>query len=176
MGRGNICVFQDYEKLVYIDKDYLHEYRLLNGENEDDSYRLQSELSFEELTGGDWVFDEFLSQRNWEDAKLNLIYDMMARFPSLTRCDKWVGYGRDRHALLENKLFYIAVADNEWSQAVMLLRKEDDYTDFSGLQKRHYRHYMDAILDSLFQQFKSLCAYSCAWTSRTVSSKQEFWA
>ena len=166
MGRGNVCVFQKCEGLYYIDNDDLHEYRRVIEETDDVEHRLMGDLSYEELTSGDWEFDEWASYRNWEDAKRNLICSLMAKFPSLRECNTWIEH--DRFALLENSLFYIAVADNEWSQAVMLIQKEHWCYDYSGLQKRHHQSYLDGIRDSLFEQFETLGIYGGPWTSGRI--------
>lgn len=167
MGRGNVCVFQEYEGLYYIDNDHLHEYRRVDEAGEGAEFRLLGELSYEELSGGDWLFDEWQSHINWEDTKRNLTHALMAKFPSLHECNTWIEH--DRFALLENNLFYIAVADNEWSQAVMLVQKDHWCYDYSGLQKRHYQSYLDGIRDCLFEQFDTLGTYGGAWTSGRIS-------
>lgn len=167
MGRGNVCVFRECEGLFYIDNDHLHEYRRVGEDGDEVEYRLMGDLSYEELTSGDWQFDEWQSHRNWEDAKQNLICAIKAKFPRFVRCDRWIG--NDRYALLENNLFYIAVADNEWSQAVMLIQKDHWCYDFSGLQKQHYQRYLDGIRDCLFEQFDTLGTYGGAWTSGKIS-------
>ncbi len=169
MGRGNVCVFREYEGLYYIDNDDLDEYRRVDEETDEVEHCLLGELSYEELTSGDWKFDEWKSQLNWEHAKRNLICSLMAKFPSLRECNTWIEH--DRFALLENNLFYIAVADNQWSQAVMLVQKEHWCYDYSGLQKRHYQSYLDGIRDSLFEQFETIGTYSGAWTSGRISRK-----
>lgn len=166
MGRGNVCVFQEYEGLFYIDNDDLIPYYR---EIEDGTVeiRLQGELSHEELAGGEWKYDQFEFQRNWEETKDNLMQSLMIRFPSLIPAGKWIEH--DRFALLENNLFYIAVADNEWSQAVMLVQKDHWCYDYTGLQKRHYQSYLDGIRDCLFEQFETLGTYGGAWTSGRIS-------
>lgn len=165
MGRGNVCVFGKYEGLYYIDNALLHEYTCHNEDGEYES-RKQGELSYEELTGNHWRFDEWQSNQNWEDAKYDFITAIQARFPSLQKCSKRIEH--DRLAILENNLFYVAVADNEWGQAVMLIQKEHWCYDLTGLQKRHYQRYLDAIRDSLFEQFDTLGTYAGAWTHGTI--------
>lgn len=167
MGRGNVCVFQEYEGLYYIDSDHLHEYHRVDDESGEVEYRLMGDLSYEELTSGGWEFDYMQSHLNLEDAKVNLICSLMAKFPSLRECHTWIEH--DRLALLENNLFYIAMADNEWSMAVMLVQKDHWCYDYSGLQKRHYQSYLDGIRDSLFEQFDTLGTYGGAWTSGRIS-------
>lgn len=167
MGRGNVCVTGDFEGLFYIDNDYLEIYRLRE-ENPDDeeSFKYLGELSYEELTGGDWVFDEWRSEMEWTDTKIYLIEGLKQRFKSLTDCSAWIG--RETRALLENELFYIAVEDNQWSMAVLLLQKEHWCFDLSGLQKRHYQTYLNAIRDVLFDMFPELGVYRGAWTSGRI--------
>lgn len=167
MGRGNVCVFQEYEGLFYIDNDDLHEYRCYDDVTGETEYRKQGELSYEDLTGCHWKYDEYLSQQNWEDAMADFVAAMKAKFPKFVTCDKWIS--NERHAILENNLFYIAVSDNEWSMAVMLIRKDHWCYDFSGLQKQHYQRYLDGIRDCLFEQFETLGIYGGAWTSGRIS-------
>ena len=104
MGRGNVCVTGPYEGLFYIDNDDLHEYRREDEGTDELESRLMGDLSYEELASGDWKFDEWQSNLNWEDAKRNLIHALMAKFPSLRECNTWIEH--DRFALLENNLFY----------------------------------------------------------------------
>lgn len=170
MGRGNVCVTGPYEGMFYIDNDDLHEYRREDEGTDELESRLMGDLSYEELTSGDWKFDEWQSNLNWEDAKRNLIHALMAKFPSLRECNTWIEH--DRFALLENNLFYIAAADNEWSMAVMLVQKEHWCYDYSGLQKQHYQRYLDGIRDALFEQFETLGTYGGAWTSGRISRKE----
>lgn len=169
MGRGNVCVFQEYEGLYYIDNDLIHEYRRHDPDTGETEYLKKGELSFEELTNGWWHFDEWLSQQNWEDAMDDFVDAMKEKFPRFICCDKWIS--NERHAILENNLFYIAVADNEWSMAVMLIQKDHWCYDYSGLQKRHYQSYLDGIRDCLFEQFDTLGTYGGAWTSGRISRK-----
>ena len=156
--------------MYYIDNDDIHEYRCYDDVTGETEYRKKGELSYEDLTGCHWRYDEDLSQQNWEDTMAEFVEAMIAKFPSLTRCDKWIEH--DRHALLENKLFYIATADNEWSMAVMLIQKEHWCNNLDGLQKRHYQNYLDGILASLFEQFETIGTYAGAWTSGRISRSE----
>lgn len=104
----------------------------------------------------------------WDDDVFSkFITDFQKRFPSFKECNKWVS--REQHAILESKLFYIALQDNEWSLAVELLQKEDPYLTLENLQKRHYQAYLDGIREALFDQFETLGTYTGAWTSGTIS-------
>lgn len=49
-------------------------------------------------------------------------------------------------AILESRLFYIAVEDNEWSMAIELLQKKDPCDNhLLGLQKRYYQRYLNGM-------------------------------
>lgn len=170
MGRGNVCVFGKYEGLFYIDNDYLHSYHRYN--EEDDCYEsaMLEDLSCEDFSNG-WTYDEIESDFIWEETKRHLISGIQTRFKCFRPCDKWVD--REAHAIMESELFYIAVEDNQWSVAVKLIQKEDAYYDISGLQKRHYQRYLDAIRDVLFERFPTLGTYGGAWTSGRISRPEQ---
>ena len=138
MGRGNTCVFGDYEGLYYIDWD--------NFSNEDDFWR-----------------------EEWENSLEQFISDFTQKFKSFSRCDEWIG--GDNRAILENGLFYIAIADNEWSIAIKLIQKEQEYYDdgnLENLQANLYKTYLDGIRDCLFNQFEELGTYAGPWTSGRI--------
>ena len=52
-----------------------------------------------------------------------------------------------------------------------LIQKESEYgdVDLSGLQKQHYRHYLDAIQDILLEQFGEVGIYTGPWTSGKIT-------
>ena len=141
MGRGNTCVFGDYEGLYYIDWDNF------SSEYEDDDF---------------W-------RQEWESSLHQFISDFTHRFKSFSRCDEWIS-GDDR-AILENRLFYIAITDNEWSVAIKLIQKEQKYYDsgnLENLQAKHYKTYLDGMKECLFNQFEELGIYTGPWTSGRI--------
>jgi hypothetical protein len=145
MGRGNTCVFGEYEGLFYVDWDNF------SSEYEDDD----------------------LWREDWENSLYQFINDFTQRFKSFSRCDEWIS--RDDRAVLENKLFYIAVADNEWSIAIKLIQKGQEYYDGSNietLQAKHYKTYLDGIRDCLFNQFEELGTYTGPWTSGRIQRQR----
>lgn len=165
MGRGNVCVTGKYEGLYYIDRDDLNVwYR----ETEDGCEELmQRELSCEDMTSGDWKFDQTGSQEEWDEAIESLIWKLHTKHPSFTECNRWLT--NERKAVMQNKLFYVAVQDNEWSMAVMLIQKDSCYVSLNGMQKKHYQNYLNSIRDILFEQFETLGVYAGAWTSGRIS-------
>lgn len=166
MGRGNVCVTGEYEGLFYIDRDDLD---VWFKENEDGicEEKMQRELSYEEMTGGDWKFDQIRSQEEWDEALESLMWKIHQKYPSFRECSRWLT--NDRKAVMENKLFYIAVEDNQWSMAVMLIQKTTYYGSVVAMQKRHYQYYLNSIRDILFEQFETLGVYAGAWTSGRIS-------
>lgn len=170
MGRGNVCVNNDFEGLYYIDYDDLSVY---NKRYEEDSFVLARELDYKQLTNEEWVYNEFESDLKWQDDKEYIICRLQERFPSFARCNEWVD--RTCHAVLENQLFYIAFEDNEWSVAVELLEKFDAFGDnpYSGLKATHYQKYLDGIKEVLFELYDEIGTYDGAWTSGTIRREKE---
>lgn len=166
MGRGNVCVHNPYEGLYYIDNDYLHIYRKVGSDPDDPELCSMGELDYEKLTSGDWEYDELESDIEWENTKIYLMARLTERFKSFRPCDEWIN--REQRAILQSELFYVAVEDNQWSMAVELIQKDAFFYSTEGLQRRHYRSYLNAIRDILFELFPTLGVYGGAWTSGTI--------
>lgn len=167
MGRGNCCVTGKYEGLFYIDNDDLCVY--VNPDDEDEKV-LRRNIPFEDLCL--WEFSDQDTEW-WEGDVLEALSEAIRRrFPSFGPCDKWLN--RERHALLENRLFYIAIEDNQWAMAVELIQKEEPWGDpwMENFQKRFYEEYLNGIRDALFEQFESIGTYSGAWTSGTLHREE----
>ena len=176
MGRGNVCVFGPYEGLYYIDKDQFTVYR------KDDEYgdfetALAKDLSYEDITGSEWSFDDWMTDDERDEIEQGFVDDFTRKFPSfkdMRGMGKWVrdsAYGNmTRVVLAESNLFYVCAEDNEWSIAIELIQKESPWSFqcFGGLQKRHYRRYLEGMRDSLFTCVDELGVYTGAWTSGTI--------
>lgn len=171
MGRGNCCVLGAYEGLYYIDNDDLYVYRPVGSiAAEDPELRLRRNIHFEDLA--EWEYSD-IDTEWWEGEVIeDLTNDLMDRFPSFTPCDKWIT--SERHAILENKLFYIALEDNQWAMAVELIQKEGIYDDsIIPLQKRHHQYYLQGIKMALFAQFETLGVYNGPWTNKFIHREEE---
>lgn len=176
MGRGNVCTFKPYEGLYYVDNDKFHVYRQSDSFSEEPEVRLMGELDYAELTSGDWHFDEISTSDEWEDIVECLVDDFTRKFKSFKDAreprGRWIRDNRlyeDVQVVMESKLFYVGIEDNEWSMAVMLIQKEDPYDgSLDGLQSGHYRQYLDGIRDCLFNRVDELGTYGGAWTSGTI--------
>lgn len=175
MGRGNVCVNGPYEGLYYIDNDHIHVYRRDDPFSDEPETRLMGELDYGELTGGDWLYDDWGTGEE-EDDILECFMDSFGRmFPSFARVseEKWVKsglYGDPcRRVIMESGLFYIAVEDNEWSLAVELIQKEDPYDNhLSGLQARHFQRYLDGMKTCLLERLPSIGIRTGPWTSGVI--------
>lgn len=150
MGRGNVCVFGKYEGLYYVDWDnFSKEYETESGEIITDDYDFQND--------------------EWNTSLSIFVSDFKKKYNSFTDCDEWIS--RDEKAILENSLFYIVVQDNEWSMAIKLIQKKQDYYskgNIVNLQAGLYKKYLEGIKNLLFNQFEELGVYGGAWTSGTI--------
>lgn len=149
MGRGNVCVHNEYEGLYYIDWDnFSKEYEDSNGNIiEDDDFQ-RSEL---------------------ENALEEFCFDFKEKYPSFYDSEGWIDHSQK--ILLENSLFYIVVEDNESSVAIELLQKEQDYYkkgNIVGLQAGLYKKYLEGMKQCLFNQFDELGIYCGPWTSGII--------
>jgi len=172
MGRGNVCVFNEYEGLYYIDND---QYELYESQEEEGLFEFRKDLTYEQLTSGDWKYHDSATMHEWDGIEEYIVVRMMEKFPSFSRCNEWLGRPKDDcRAILENNMFYIALEDNQWSMAVELLEKEDPYYhSLDGLKARHYQNYLNGLKEVLFELFDEIGTYSGAWTSGRIRREEE---
>lgn len=183
MGAGNVCTIGRYEGLYYIDKDLFTVYTK-DAPYSDDEYErsLAKDLSYEELTGGEWYEDEEGSDVEWGDIEEHLREAMTARFPSFRGFTappvKWMRSGPyglfSRRVLLENKLFCVCVEDNQWSVAIELIQKEEPWglPWMENLQGRFYQAYMYALRDVLLERLPYIGTYAGAWTHGIITREE----
>lgn len=149
MGRGNTCVSGEYEGLYYVDWDnFSKEYETSDGE----------------------VVESYDFQRSeWENSLEEFIFDFTKKYKSFSTCEEFIG--RSETAVLENRLFYIVIEDNEWSMVIKLVQKEQGYYsngNMNNLQSRLYKIYLEGMKECLFNQFEELGIYGGAWTHGTI--------
>ena len=176
MGRGNVCTYQPYEGLYYIDNDQFHVYRQSDRISDEPENRLMKDLSYSELTSADWHFSDIDTAEEWDDIMECFVDDFTRKFPAFSDAreprGRWIKDNQlytDVQIVMESKLFYIGIKDNEWSMAVMLIQKDPPWGYcIEGLQARHYQRYLDGIRDCLFNRLDELGTYSGAWTSGTI--------
>lgn len=174
MGRGNVCVHGKYEGLFYIDNDDLHVYRRDDPEAEEPETRLKRDLDYAELTGDDWLYDEWGSGEEEDDVLECFMDDFAKMFPAFTRSgsNEWIG--NSVRVILESKLFYIGLEDNEWSVAVKLLQKEEPWglNWMENLQGMLYQKYLEGMKTSLLKRLPSIGVYGGAWTSGRITREE----
>lgn len=162
MGRGNVCTYGKYEGLYYADRDYIDCY-ISKEPVEDDYYgsKLVGEMELDDFDK--YEYDDCQSMWNYNQFIQEFTSKMGKRFKSL-ECT-----GNDFGVVMQNELFEIEIEDNEWSYAIKLLQTEPGYCyDYTGLQKRHYKNYLNAIRDILLELFPSIGCYGGAWTHGTI--------
>jgi hypothetical protein len=163
MGRGNVCVFGDYEGLYYVDRDYLDCYIA----KEMDEYG-----EYEEKMLGDMEMDDF-SNYDYDYDLSNIYYeDFIQEFTAMMekKFKSFVSTGKDFGIVMENNLFEIEIEDNQWSYAVKLIQKECWYDNhLEGLQKKHYENYLNGMKMILLELFPSIGCYGGAWTHGTIT-------
>lgn len=149
MGRGNACVHGDYEGLYYIDYDNFPK-------------------EYEDEYGN--VIEDYDFQREEVNCFLDeLKIDLKKRFKSFSDTDEWID--SDEYAILENSLFYIVTEDNEWSVAIKLIQKEQDFYsrgNIENLQAGLYKKYLEGLKECLFNHFDEIGVYAGPWTSGTI--------
>ena len=167
MGRGNVSVSGPYEGMFFVDRDNTDWY-VLDGEPV-----LQKDLDVDDFARAE--YDEEESNDSFSAMCNGIVERIVKRFPSFREIGenvwfRYADYGCDRRdfgtVLLENDLFVISVEDNEWSYAVLLLQKQNEYDDhLSGLQKRHYQKYLAAIKEAILDMYGEVGIYTGPWTS-----------
>ena len=162
MGRGNVCVSENYGGLYYVDYDNLACF--YEKENPSNIVLQGSVNDFAKFE-----YDQIMSDEVYSDFKHEFIKAVKGKFKSFDE-----PYTQSNHVWLENELFSIEVEDNEWSLAVKLLPKEQEYGqmgNLEALQKRHYLNYLKGIAASLLERYESIGIYTGPWTSGVLTRK-----
>lgn len=173
-GNVNVKVKGNYEGLYYIPNEYFEVYRTSFGcENILDT-SLRAELSSEKLCCGNWYKDEEGTMEELDDIKEFIVNEFHRRFSSFEQPWEETWIEDKAEALLESKLFYIAMEDNQWSVAVELLQKKDKSGMLLELQKKHYQHYLGALKGILLRRVPEIAIYKDWHTSERIK-REEHW-
>lgn len=182
MGRGNVCVTGKYEGLYYIDNDDFHVYRREEPDSDEEfESRLLKDLSYQELTGGEWFFCEAETEDEKDDILECFIEGFTKMFHSFRRQANELWLGRhgpldcpNRRVILWSNLFYICVEDNEWSLAVELVQKVEPWGRpwMENLQKRLYEKYLEGMKRCLLEVLPGIGTYKGAWTSGRITREE----
>lgn len=150
MGRGNFCARGDMAEQWYIDYDNYHYYYC--DEN------------------GDETSEEYFDQDLLDEDIQYIMDEIRSKFPSFRQVDSWDHYCREQHYLLENQLFRIGVADNEWSVAFFIVENEEkiSWNCWEGIAEKHYTEYMHGIEKILLGAFSEVYKRNGAWMSSKI--------
>lgn len=161
MGTGNICVFGKYEGLYFVDFDYIHYYRNIKTKQ----CVLLSQVSYDDFKN--YEYDMDISNEIYSEFIENLKQSFLKKFPSFRDTQN------EFSTILENHLFEIQIEDNNWSYAIKLIQKEPNYNESSleGLQKKHYKNYLNGLQESLFEQFDEIGIYTGSWTHNIMKKE-----
>lgn len=151
MGRGNFCANGKNSDQWYIDNEWYEEPELdENGEE----------------TGETWIDYDF----QLEDVEENILKAIEKRFPSFRKTEKTVDHYWGKSYKLENELFSIGIADNDWSLAVFIEENEENvsWNGYHGLAEKHFQQYREGIEKILLESYGSIYKRGTAWTSHKV--------
>jgi hypothetical protein len=153
MGRGNACVWGDYESIHYVPYTEFENYPYNPDTDESDETK---EKEFDE-----YLLDDFIS---------NISCDFVHKFNSfiLEKTGRaWID--NETRIIAQNNLYYLAIQDNQWSLAIKLIQKDD----LESLQKKHFKSYKKALVQILFDYASEVYGYDSAWTSRKLENPQD---
>ena len=151
MGRGNFCASGKNSDQWYIDNEWYEETEIdENGEE----------------TGETWIDYDF----QIEDVEENILKAIEKRFPSFRKTSKTIDHYWGKRYRLENELFSIGIADNEWSLAIFIEENEENvsWNGYQGLAEKHFQRYKEGIEKILLESYGSIYKRGTAWTSRKV--------
>ena len=151
MGRENFCANGNLSDQWYIDNEWYEEPELdENGEE----------------TGETWIDYEYMI----EDVEENILKAIEKRFPSFRKVSKTVDHYWGKCYKLENELFSIGIADNEWSLAIFIEENEENvsWNGYQGLAEKHFQKYREGIEKILLDSYGSIYKRNTAWTSYKI--------
>lgn len=171
MGRGNICTHHECEGVFYLDNDHLQAYCKICDDSDGESVLTARQLDelgikydFDGSTA-DWMYDGYESCVLWDDMLSVVVLALEKQFGEFRQVDRW--RNGIFHVVLESDLFEIAVGDNEWSAAWVLLERTDvdDVGPNRDEMRRVYRKYLEAIRKTLVEGWGEAYGYGGPWTT-----------
>lgn len=166
MGRSNVSTTGPYEGLYFIDNDYYVVYRENAPCAEEEEHRLQKDLALSDLQSGKWLLDEWGTNEELDDI-LNCFKESFTKmFPCFKDSSTFIS--KDKTCLLESKLFYICIEDNEWSVAIELLQKDGDDEAYEQ-QEQSFAGYLNGMKKALLERLPRIGYYTGPWTHGTVT-------
>lgn len=126
---------------------------------------MQWYIDYDQFTSEDGEYDELFQH---EMVNYEMVNQIMNRYPSFWKTNAWIR--RDAHTLLENKLFYIGIADNENTLAVFISSKDEFGTGRMAI--RHFEGYKNGIQKILLELFGEIYVRTSAWTSARITEEE----
>ena len=126
---------------------------------------MQWYIDYDQFTSEDGEYDELFQH---EMVNYEMVNQIMNRYPSFWKTNAWIR--RDAHALLENKMFYIGIADNENTLAVFISSKDEFGTGRMAI--RHFEGYKKGIQKILLELFGEIYVRTSAWTSARITEEE----
>lgn len=151
MGRGNFLPIGIMTDQWYIDYE---RYWLYSEEEDEDS---------------DPYFDDITRDIELEEVMMKI----KERFPSFVEVEKSVDSYWGQVILLENELFDIGVADNEWSMAIWISERRDKDDSVLPLAMGHIENYKREIRRILLNYFGEISLRNGAWMSIRWTQEME---
>lgn len=159
--KGNINVPNGGE-LFYVHYDSMNLY--IDKNKPEDGYKMKKEIPSYGFSRYTW--DKKASQQKY-DTWLNVFKSRMCKkFKSLKPVDQYAH--RSQRIILQNKLFIIAIEDNEWSFAVELMENED--SKCVGLQRRHFGSFYKGLKSILMDTVDQIYIRTGSWTAQPVDA------
>lgn len=126
---------------------------------------MQWYIDYDQFTSEDGEYDELFQH---EMVNYEMVNQIMKRYPSFWKTNTWIR--RDAQALLENRLFYIGIADNENTLAVFISSKDEFGTGRMAI--RHFEGYKNGIQKILLELFGEIYVRTSAWTSGRITKEE----
>lgn len=146
MGRGNYCPSGEVTDQWYIDHD------LYQIEDEAEEYEIDYDLMRDDVSE---VMDA-----------------IKQRFPSFYDDEKYGdGYWGEQY-MLENKLFRIGTADNQWSEAVFIQMRDDLWPEQENLARQHFPRYCEGIKKIMLEFFGEIHLRNGPWMSEVLKKEE----
>ena len=149
MGKSNYCPSGEYTDQWYVDYD---------------------QFTWDTPSG-----EPELDYKAYIDVMDEALREIEERFPSFTIVtEKKYGdrYWSEEYQL-ENKLFRIGLADNEWSGALFIQMRDDLEPEQQNLARKHFESYTSAIRQVMLKIFGEISIRTGAYTSRTIRLEDE---
>jgi hypothetical protein len=77
-----------------------------------------------DISSEEFIYDEEQADCDFESYIEDLTNSLIKKYPTLTRCDKWLG--REDHAILENDKSYVGISEYCGLMSIWMVAKDDE--------------------------------------------------